>query len=74
MRYYVITMELSKREKEVLLLVGKAKTSKEIALELNISPRTVHFYLENAYFKLGVSGVGARQKAYNVALINNMLT
>jgi DNA-binding CsgD family transcriptional regulator len=67
-------MELSKREKEVLLLVGKAKTSKEIALELNISPRTVHFYLENAYFKLGVSGVGARQKAYNVALINNMLT
>lgn len=74
MRYYVITMELSKREKEVLLLVGKAKTSKEIALELNISPRTVHFYLENAYFKLGVSGVGARQKAYNVALVNNMLT
>jgi DNA-binding CsgD family transcriptional regulator len=74
LRYYVITMELSKREKEVLLLVGKAKTSKEIALELNISPRTVHFYLENAYFKLGVSGVGARQKAYNVALINNMLT
>lgn len=67
-------MELSKREKEVLLLVGKAKTSKEIALELNISPRTVHFYLENAYFKLGVSGVGARQKAYNVALVNNMLT
>lgn len=66
-------MELSKREKEVIALIGKKKTSKQIALELNISPRTVHFYLENAYFKLGVSGVGARLKAYNVALLNNLL-
>jgi len=66
-------MELSKREKEVIALVGKRKTSKQIALELNISPRTVHFYLENAYFKLGVSGMGARLKAYNVALQNKLL-
>jgi DNA-binding CsgD family transcriptional regulator len=66
-------MQLSKREKEVITLLGKSKTSKEIALELQISPRTVHFYLENAYFKLGVSGVGARQKAYNIALVNKLL-
>lgn len=66
-------MQLSKREKEVIALLGKNKTSKEIALELQISPRTVHFYLENAYFKLGVGGVGARQKAYNVALLNKLL-
>lgn len=48
-------------------------TSKQIALELGISPRTIHFYLENAYWKLGVSGIGARYRAYEEAFKQGLL-
>lgn len=64
---------LSPREKEVLKGVGQHKTSKQIALDLKISPRTVQMFLENIYFKLDVSGPGARLRAYNVALIKKLL-
>lgn len=68
-----IMIVLSNREKEVLLLIGKRMTSKQIALELGISPRTIHFYLENAYWKLGVSGIGARYRAYEEAFKQGLL-
>ena len=64
--------KLTPREIEVLKCIGEKMTSKQIALKLNLSPRTVHMFLENVYFKLNVSGTGARQKAYNIALINKM--
>jgi DNA-binding CsgD family transcriptional regulator len=48
-------------------------TSKEIAIDLKISPRTVHACLENIYFKLNVSGYGARLRAYAEAVKLNLI-
>jgi DNA-binding CsgD family transcriptional regulator len=48
-------VQLSKREKEVAKLVLKAKSNKQIALSLDISVRTVEFYLNNIYAKFQVS-------------------
>ncbi len=46
---------LTGRELEVLQLVGKGKTNKEIARELYISDRTVQAHLSNIFSKLQVS-------------------
>ncbi len=43
---------LTAREKKVLELVAKAKTNKEIAATLGISPSTVKRHLENILRKL----------------------
>lgn len=66
-------VHLSNRERDVIKRVGKRMTSKEIALELLISPRTVHACLENIYFKLHVSGIDARLKAYAEAVKLNLI-
>jgi DNA-binding CsgD family transcriptional regulator len=66
-------LKLTLKEKEVLQLVGEYKTSKEIALQLKLSPRTIQSYLDNIYFKLNVKGHGARHQAYAVALSANLL-
>jgi|TARA_R110000868_G_scaffold13161_15_gene61920 DNA-binding CsgD family transcriptional regulator len=66
-------VHLSSRERDVLTRVGKHMTSKDIAIELKISPRTVHACLENIYFKLRVSGYGARAKAYSEAVKLNLI-
>ena len=47
---------MSRREKELLLEVGKGKTNAAIARTLGISPATVKKHLEHIYEKLGVSG------------------
>ncbi|HEX3776611.1 MAG TPA: HD domain-containing phosphohydrolase [Polyangiaceae bacterium] len=46
---------LSEREVEVLRLVARGLTDKEIASTLGISHRTVHHHNQHAYDKLGVS-------------------
>lgn len=46
--------ELSDREREVLELLSQGLPDKQIAAELNISPRTVRFHLEHIYAKLHV--------------------
>src|SRR5262245_46393483 len=46
---------LSKREKEVLVLVLQGKSNKQIALSLDIAVRTVEFHLKNIYAKFQVS-------------------
>lgn len=45
---------LSAREREVVALMSRALTNKEIARELGISPRTVEIHRTNALTKLGV--------------------
>jgi len=45
---------LTNREHEVLQLVATGRTAACIGHELQISERTVHKHLENAYLKLGV--------------------
>jgi DNA-binding CsgD family transcriptional regulator len=42
------TRKLSRRQRECLRLMGQLKSSKEIAIELNIRPRTVDSYLATA--------------------------
>ena len=47
---------LTKREKEVFLLLVENKTTKNIALELGISEKTVRNHVSNVMQKLGVKG------------------
>ncbi len=50
---------LSEREREVLSAVARGERSKEIALHLNITERTVKAHLANIYAKLGVDSRAA---------------
>ena len=47
---------LTKREKEVFNLLVQNKTTKDIALTLGISEKTVRNHMSNAMQKLGVKG------------------
>lgn len=46
---------LSRREREVLLLVAASRTNQEIADELFVSVNTIKTYLRTSYRKIGVS-------------------
>lgn len=50
---------LSPREVEVLRLLSRGLTDKEIAQRLSLSVRTVHHHVEHIYEKTGVSGRAA---------------
>jgi LuxR family transcriptional regulator of spore coat protein len=47
---------LTKREKDVFMLLIKNKSTKEIAKELDISEKTVRNHVSNAMQKLGCKG------------------
>lgn len=47
---------LTKREEEVFNLLVKNKSTKEIALQLGISEKTVRNHISNVMQKLGVKG------------------
>ena len=49
--------ELSDRERDVLVLVARGYTNKEIASELNISPHTVISHRKNIVHKTGIRSV-----------------
>ncbi len=49
--------ELSERECDVLILVAKGLTNKEIASQLNISPHTVISHRKNIVHKTGIRSV-----------------
>lgn len=48
-------IQLTDREQDVLKQIVAGLTNKEIAQQLNISPRTVNFHLDNIYSKLDVN-------------------
>ncbi|TFE00986.1 helix-turn-helix domain-containing protein [Jeotgalibacillus salarius] len=50
------TSILTKREREVFILLLKDKTTKDIASELFISEKTVRNHISNVIQKLGVKG------------------
>lgn len=50
---------LTKREREVFVLLVKNKSTREIAEELKISEKTVRNHISNVMQKLGVKGRAA---------------
>ena len=63
-------LDLSERELEVLVEAGRGERSKEIALHLGISERTVKAHLASIYNKLGVD---SRAAAIAVAAQHGLL-
>ncbi|NOK61879.1 MAG: DNA-binding response regulator, NarL/FixJ family, contains REC and HTH domains [Chloroflexi bacterium AL-W] len=59
------TNMLSEREQEVLELVGRGASNKEIALQLGIATRTVETHVSNAMAKLTAH---SRTEAVNIAI------
>jgi len=47
--------DLIEREREILSLVAKGSSNKEIARDLNISTNTVNFNLRNIFTKVGAN-------------------
>jgi len=47
-------MRLSNREREILVMLSKGYSNKEIAAELKLSIATIHSYLKNVYEKMHV--------------------
>lgn len=66
----IIDFGLTERENYVLKRIAFGETSKSIAMELNVSERTVKAHLTNIYSKLGVS---SRSEAVAVALENSII-
>ncbi len=62
--------ELSEREIEVLRLVARGLSNKEMAARLIISPKTVGHHVQHIYDKIGVS---TRAGATLFAIQNNLL-
>lgn len=54
-----MTQEPSPRESQVLDRIAQGKTSKQIAVELGISLRTVNTHRENIAKKIGSSSLAA---------------
>jgi DNA-binding NarL/FixJ family response regulator len=61
---------LSEREVEVLRLVGRGHSMKQIAGHLSIAEKTVDNHIQHIYNKLGVS---TRAAATFFAMENNLL-
>ncbi len=64
------TLELTRRECEILDLLASGQSNKELARTLGISPNTVKSHLASLFFKLGVDRrVKAIEKARFLALV-----
>ena len=61
-------LNLTMREAEVLLWLGRGKTNRDIADILSISPRTINKHLEQVYTKIGVEN-----RASATAVVMNAL-
>jgi len=48
-------MRLSEREQDVVALVERGLTNKEVAAELFVTAKTVEYHLGNVYAKLGIA-------------------
>jgi len=48
-------MQLSTRQRQILVLLSEGRSNKEIARELGTSPRTVDSHLQRLYARNGVN-------------------
>jgi len=63
-------VRLTRREREVLILISQGLPSREVAEQLIVSKRTVDFHLANIYHKLDVSNrLQAFRRASELGLI-----
>ena len=62
--------ELTRREKEILICIASGKVNKEIALDLNISERTVKNHVSNLFRKIDVND---RTQAAVFAIKNDLV-
>lgn len=62
--------DLSERETEVLVLVARGLSNRQIAQELNLAEATVKRHLANVYEKVGV---GSRSEAVRMALMEQWI-
>ena len=62
--------ELTERDLEILALLVKGRTNKEIAAQLAFSPGTVRIYVSTILSKLGVRN---RTEAASLALQHNLV-
>jgi NarL family two-component system response regulator YdfI len=70
-QYHPEYMELTRREKQVLVGVARGERSKEIGARLGITERTVRAYLTSVYTKLNVD---SRASAVAVAIEHGILS
>lgn len=63
--------DLTKREREVLMLLVHGKSNSEISTQLSISLATVKYHLTNIYTKLGAKG---RVEAVTLALEHHLVS
>lgn len=66
----VAPQPLTEREQEILELVGKLRSNREIALELHLGVNTVKWYLKRLFNALGVTG---RQECVDEARRRHLL-
>ena len=69
-RSTIAANKLTPREQEILSLIATAKTDREIAELLYISPGTVRVHVHTILHKLGVTD---RKQAVSIAIQNNLL-
>jgi DNA-binding CsgD family transcriptional regulator len=65
-----LKVSLSDRERQVLTRIGHGRTNHQIALHLNMKPRTVEFHVRNIFDKLEVT---SRAEAVYVALAYGLI-
>lgn len=62
-------IRLTKREQEILQQMAEGKKAQEIADDLFVSPRTIHFHQASIYEKLGVNkNVQAIKRAFALGI------
>ena len=69
--------DLTPRELEILQLLIDGKTNKAIALEMNVSRKTVEFHLDHIYTKIGtrtrlMAGIWAIQQGVDGKTIGKL--
>ena len=64
--------ELTRRELDVLALIGSGLSNEQIASRLFLSVRTVERHISNIYLKIGASGKAARALAVSFAIRNGI--
>jgi non-specific serine/threonine protein kinase len=64
---------LSPREREVVALIARGLSNREIATELVLSVRTVERHIENVYNRLGISGKAGRAVVTAYALRHGVI-